>query len=71
MKGFKFSVPPEKPNYADYLVNFELYYRSIYNLDSMTKSNLDLGKTKIEDTALTSFCNYNANLPHNLSYEEF
>ena len=67
----KFSIPPEKLNYIDYVVNFELFDRSIYNLDSMSNKNLDFVKTKIKVAALTSFCNYSANLPNNLPDEEF
>ena len=70
VKGLKFSIPPKKLNYANYLVNFELFYRSIYNLDSISNENLDFVKTKI-NAALTSFHNDNANLPFNLSDEEF
>ena len=63
MKRLKFSIPPKKFNYADYLANFELFYRSTYNLDSISNENLDFVKTKIKDAALSSFRNYNANLP--------
>ena len=51
----KFSIPPKKLNYADYLSNFQLCYRSIYNLYSMSNENLDFVKTKIKDAALTSY----------------
>ena len=71
VKGLKFSIPPKKLDYTVYLVNFELFYRSIYNLDSMSNENLDIVKTKIKDAALTSFLNYNANVPRNLLDEEF
>ena len=71
MKDLKFSIPPKKLNCADYLVNFELFDRSIYNSDSISNDNLDFVKTKTKDAALTSFRNYNANLPRNLSDEEF
>ena len=71
MKDLKFSIPPKKLNCADYLDNFELFDRSIYNLDSISNDNLDFVKTKTKDAALTSFRNYNANLPRNLSDEEF
>ena len=69
VKGLKFSTPPKKLNYADYLANFELFYRSIYNLNNISNKSLDFVKTKIKDTALTSFRNYTANLPRNLSDE--
>ena len=49
VKDLKFSISPKKPNYRDYSVNFEFFYRSIYNLDSMSNENLDFVKTKIKD----------------------
>ena len=67
MKDSKFSIPPKNFNYADYLVNFELFNRSIYNLNK----NLDFVKAMIKDAALISFCNYNANLSCNVSDEKF
>ena len=63
VKGLSFSLPPKKLSYSDYLVNFELFYRSIDNLKILSEDNLDYIKTKIKDLALTSFCNYNANIP--------
>ena len=71
VKGLKFSIPPKKLNYADYLVNFELFYRSICKLDKISNDILDFVKTKIKNAALTSFRYYNVNLPRNLSDEEF
>ena len=55
VKGLRFSLPPKKLNYADYLVNFELFYRSIRNLDVLSNGDLDFVKTKIKDAALSSF----------------
>ena len=60
VKGLSFSLPPKKLSYLDYLVNFELFYRSIDNLNILSGDNLDYVKTKIKDLALTSFRNYNA-----------
>ena len=70
VKGLRFSLPPKKLNYADYLVNFELFYRSIRNLNVLSNGDLDFVKTKIKDATLSSFRFYNANIPQNLSYEE-
>ena len=50
---------------------FWLFDSSIYNLDSILNENLDFAKTKIEDAALISFRNHNANVPCNLLDEEF
>ena len=71
MKGLSFSLSPKKLSYSDYLVNFELFDRNIDNLKILSRDNLDHIKTKIKDLALTSFCNYNANIPQHLSNEEF
>ena len=64
-------MPPKQLSYSDYLNNFELFYRSIDNLKILSGDNLDFIKTRIKDTALKSFRNYNANVPQNLSNEEF
>ena len=47
------------------------FIRSIDNLKILSGDNLDFIKTRIKDTALTSFRNYNANVPQHLSNEEF
>ena len=67
MKGLSFSLPPKKLSCLDYLVNFELFYRSIDNLKILSEDNLDY----VKDLTLTSFCNYNANIPQYLSNKEF
>ena len=61
----------ESISYSDYLINFELVYRSIDNLNILSDDNLDFIKTKIKDAALTSFGNYNENFPQHLSNSEF
>ena len=71
VKGLSFALPPKQLNYSDYFINFELFYRSIDNLKILSGDNLDFIKTRIKDTALTSFRNYNANVPQHLSNEEF
>ena len=71
VKGLSFALPPKQLIYSDYLINFELFYRSIDNLKILSGHNLDFIKTRIKDTASTSFRNYNANVPQHLSNEEF
>ena len=63
--GLRFSLPPKKLNYAHYLTNFELFYKSIRDLDVLSNRDLDFVKTKIKDAALSSFHFYNANFPQN------
>ena len=70
-KGLSFSLPPKQLSYSDYLINFELFYRSIDNLKILSGDNLDFIKTRIKNTAFTSFHDYNTNVPQHLSNEEF
>ena len=42
VKGFRFSLPPKKLNYADCLTNFELFFRSVKNLDALSNGELRL-----------------------------
>ena len=51
-------------------MNFELFYRSIRNLDVLSNGDLDFVKTKLKDAALSSFPFYNAKIPQNLSDEK-
>ena len=68
VKGLSFSLPLKKLSYSHYLVNFELFHRSINNLKILSGDNLDYIKRKRKTT---SFRNYNGNIPQHLSNEEF
>ena len=63
VRGLSFSLPPKKLSYSDYLINFDLFYRSIETLKILSEDNLDYIKTKIKYLALKSFRNYNPNIP--------
>ena len=71
VKGLSFALPPKQLSYSDYLINFELFYRSIDNLKILSGDNLDFIKTSIKDTILTPFGYYDANVPQHLSKEKF
>ena len=45
-KRLDLSLPPKYLDYADYLVNFELFYRNIRNLGILSNENLDFVKTR-------------------------
>ena len=47
------SLPPKYLDYADYLVNFELFYRNIRNLGILSNENLDFVKTRTKEAALS------------------
>ena len=49
--GLSFSLPPKQLSYSDYLINFELFYRSIDNSKILSGDNLDFIKTRTKDTA--------------------
>ena len=65
-----FSIPPKKLNNADYLVNFELIYRDIGNLQVLSAEDLEFTKTKTKDIALSSFRTYNNSVQQHLSKGE-
>ena len=46
-------------------------YRNIRNLGIFSNEDLDIAKIKIKEAALTSYRNYNNNVPQHLSNEEF
>ena len=65
-----FSLPPKKPNYADYLTNFKLFCRNILNLNVLSNNDLDFVETKIKDAAVRPFCCYNVSVSEHVSNEE-
>ena len=70
-KGLNFAIPPDKLEYFDFLLPFELLYRGIQNLD-VTDQKKQLLKARIKDIALLSFSSYNKNKAAlNLTKEEF
>ena len=54
MKGSNLTIPPKKLNHADYLVNFELFYRDIRNLEVLSAEDLDFIKAKTKDIVVSS-----------------
>ena len=50
VKSLSFVLPTKQNNYSDYLINFELFYRSIDTLKILTGDNVDFIKTRIDDT---------------------
>ena len=69
-KGLEFAIPPNKLEYADLMLPFELLFRDIKSTDlsiPLTKAI----KSKISDTAFSSFDSFNNNkMRSNLSKEE-
>ena len=57
-KGLNIAIPPDKLEYSDYLLPFELLYRDIKNLD-LPNEKTNFSKAKIKDCALSSFKLYN------------
>ena len=70
-KGLNFSLLPKYLGYTDYLVNFELLYRNICSLGIFSIEDLHFVKTRAKEAALSSYRNYNNNVPQHLSKEEF
>ena len=79
MKGSNFSSPCKYLVYADYLISFELFYRNnpsfnfewfyknICNLGILSNVDLDFVWTRTKETTLSTYRNYNNNVPQHLS----
>ena len=64
------AIPPNKLEYADFMLPFELLFRDIKNTD-LSILQTKAGKSKILDTAFSSFDSFNNNeMRSNLSKEE-
>ena len=69
-KGLEFAIPPSKLEYADFMLPFELLFRDIKNSDLSIPQTKAI-KSKILDTAFSSFDSFNNNkMRSNLSKEE-
>ena len=66
-----FYLPPKQLKNADYLLNFELFFRDICKLNTLSNENLEFLKTKIKDVTLSSLRYFNLNVPQHLSDNEF
>ena len=69
-KGLNLSIHCKKLDYADYLVQFELFFKDIRNLDILSKEELGFVKAKTEEAELSSNRTFNNNVPQNLSKGE-
>ena len=61
-KGLYFSIPCKKLYDVDYLVQFELFFRDIHNLEILSNEDLDFVKAKTKETVLSSYRSYNNNV---------
>jgi len=64
-KGLNFAIPPSKLEYADFLLPFELLYRDTLQFDELSTQNRDFLRTKIKDTCLSTFNEYNGMIKEN------
>ena len=48
-----------------------MFYRDIRNLGILSNEDLDFVKTRTKEAALSSYRNYNSNVPQHLSKQEF
>ena len=67
LKGLNFSTPCKKLGYADYLLQFELFFGDICNLYILSNEDFDFNKAKTKKAALSSYRSYNSNVPESLS----
>ena len=65
-KGLNFEVPPKHLDYADHMLPFELLFRDI-NKSEMPNEDKEFIKSRLKDSAHTSFWSYNYNSEINLT----
>ena len=69
-KGFEFAIPPNKLEYADFLLPFEVLFHDIKSIE-LSISQTKAVKSKILDTEFSSFDIFNnKKTKSNLSEEE-
>ena len=64
-------IPCKKLDYANNLVQFELFFRDIRNLSILSNEDFGFVKAKIKEAALSSYRTHNNNMHQNLCKEEF
>ena len=71
-KVLNFAIKPNKIEYSEYLVPFELLYRDLKK-EEISSDDLSIIKARLLDTALTSYQDFvnDKSLPENLSSSEF
>ena len=70
-KGLNFSLSHKYLDYADYLVNFDLFNRNIRNLGILSNEDLDFVKTRTKEAAFSPYRNYNNNVPQHFLKKSF
>ena len=70
-KSLNFSLQLRYLDYADYLINFELFYKNICNLGILSTEDLDFVKTRTKEAALSSYQNYKSSVPQHPSKRAF
>ena len=68
-KGLNFAIPPKRLDYADYMLPSELLFRDI-NKNEMPNEDKKFIKSRLKDSAFTSFQSYNYNGEINLTKKE-
>ena len=68
-KGLNFSISSKRLDYADHMLPFELLFRDI-NKNEMSIKDNEFLKTRLKDSAFTSFRSYNYNSEINLTKNE-
>ena len=68
-KGLNFSISPKRLNYADQMLHFKLLFRDIDKNDVPNEDKKFI-KSRLKDSAFTSFWSYNYNGEINLTKNE-
>ena len=70
-KGLNFALPPASLEYSEYLVDYELFFRDTFSLET-SHFDRELLKNRLKNLVFLSFKTYNpSRKPNNLTPEEF
>ena len=68
-KGLNFAIPPKNINYTDFMLPLELLYRDVDSLE-VSKLDREFIKSRLRDSAFSSYKNPGKTLEKNLTKEE-
>lgn len=71
VKNFNFCLQPRYLHWADYFINFELFFTTVFNIGIFSNGSLNFVKARTKEVAHSCYRIYNNNVLQPLSKEEF
>ena len=71
VKNVNFCLPPRYLHWADYLINFELFFTTVFDIGIFSNGSLNFLKARTKEVAHSCYRIYNNNVLQPLCKEEF